>query len=76
MKESSGVVSAYMDAVSFAISGIFMALIVRPCLESTEMGWSGVWWILSIVALMMCCINCLFVKMVLVAMDEVEHSPY
>jgi MFS family permease len=62
-KEDSGVVSAYMDAISFFASGAFIWLL-RPVLDS-RFGWSGAWTLMGIVGMAMTCINYFFLRMLL-----------
>tara|TARA_B100000780_G_scaffold215841_1_gene155190 strand:+ start:62 stop:562 length:501 start_codon:yes stop_codon:yes gene_type:complete len=60
--KNSGVVSAYLDAVSFAVSGGFMASL-RPVLDQhPDHGWSIVWAILSCIALLMLLLMLLFLR--------------
>ena len=56
----SGVVSAYLDSVSFAISGIFMEVVMGRALDDHQRGWSVVWGILSGVAVAMTALELAF----------------
>lgn len=58
--KNSGVVSAYLDTVSFAVSGGFMASL-GPVLDEPH-GWSIVWAILAGIALLMLLLQLLFLR--------------
>ena len=53
-------VSAYLDSVSFAISGIFMEVVMGRALDDHQRGWSVVWGILSGVAVAMTALELAF----------------
>jgi len=55
----SGVVSAYLDSVSFAVSGIFMEAVIGRALDDQK-GWYVVWAVLSGVAVAMTVLQLIF----------------
>ncbi len=60
---SSGVVSAWMDVVAFAISGAAIAAL-SPVLDSS-FGWAKVWALLGVVALVSAAVNLRFLHVLL-----------
>ena len=65
--ESSGVLSAYMDALSFFVSGPFIYAL-RPVLDAKDSaygGWWGAWSLMGCVGLLMSAVNFSFVTMLL-----------
>jgi len=76
-RENSGVVSAYLDTVAFALSGIFMAAL-QPILDSSDAGWATVWWLLALVSVLMLVLYFFFLRMLLFSMlgEEGDRTPH
>ena len=62
---NSGVVSAYLDTVSFAVSGAFIAAL-GPIFDGSA-GWSTVWGIMAVTGVVMMLLQLAFLRMLLKA---------